>query len=64
MATRTAAKSLSDQQMSKLLALIEDSDSVELKVTVPLADPEPRCSRARCRSPRRPDQAGLLLRHA
>jgi hypothetical protein len=38
MATKTAAKSLSDQQMSELLALIGDSDSVELKLTVPLAD--------------------------
>jgi hypothetical protein len=38
MATKTAAKSLSDQQMSELLALIGDSDSVELKLTLPLAD--------------------------
>jgi len=38
MATKTPAKTLSDQELSKLVALIGDADSVELKLTVPLAD--------------------------
>ena len=38
MATKTAASKLSDQQLSELVALIGDSDSVELKLTVPLED--------------------------
>ncbi len=38
MATRTAASKLSDQELAELVALIGDSDSVELKLTVPLAD--------------------------
>jgi hypothetical protein len=38
MATKTAAAKLSDQELSKLVSLIGDSDSVELKLTVPMAD--------------------------
>jgi hypothetical protein len=38
MASKTGALKLSDQELSKLMALIGDSDSVELKLTVPLED--------------------------
>jgi hypothetical protein len=38
MATRVMASSLSDQELSELLSLIGEADSVELKLTVPLAD--------------------------
>jgi hypothetical protein len=38
MATRTVASKLSDQELSELLALIGDSDSVELKRTLQLSD--------------------------
>jgi hypothetical protein len=38
MATRTAASKLSDQELSELLALIGDVDSVEMKVTLLLSD--------------------------
>jgi hypothetical protein len=38
MASKTAASKLSDQELSELVALIGDADSVELKLTVPLAD--------------------------
>jgi hypothetical protein len=37
-ATKTAASKLSDQELSDLVALLGDVDSVELKLTVPLAD--------------------------
>jgi hypothetical protein len=38
MTTKTAASKLSDQELSELVALLRDVDSVELKLTVPLAD--------------------------
>ena len=38
MATRTVAPNLSDQELSELLALIGDADSVEMKLTLPLSD--------------------------
>jgi hypothetical protein len=38
MATRVVAPKLSDQELAELVALIGDVDSVELKLTVPLAD--------------------------
>jgi hypothetical protein len=38
MATKTTASKLSDQELSELVALLGDVDSVELKLTVPLAD--------------------------
>jgi len=38
MATKTAASKLSDQELAELVALIGDSDSVELKLTVPMED--------------------------
>jgi hypothetical protein len=38
MATRTVAPGLSDHEMAELLKLVGDSDSVELKLTMPLAD--------------------------
>jgi hypothetical protein len=38
MATKTAAKTLSDQELSDLVTLIGDVDSVEMKLTVPLED--------------------------
>jgi len=38
MATRSVAPTLSDAEMAKLLKLVGDSDSVEMKLTVPLAD--------------------------
>ena len=38
MATRTVASKLSDQELSELLALIGDVDSVEMKVTLLLSD--------------------------
>jgi hypothetical protein len=38
MATKTAASMLSEKELSELVALIGDSDSVELKLTVPMAD--------------------------
>src|SRR5690242_16964006 len=38
MATKTAAPQLSDEKLAELVALIGDSDSVELKLTVNLED--------------------------
>jgi hypothetical protein len=38
MTTKTAASKLSDQELSELVALLGDVDTVELKLTVPLAD--------------------------
>ena len=38
MASSTVASSLSDQELADLLAVIGEADSVELKLTVPLAD--------------------------
>jgi hypothetical protein len=38
MATRTVASTLEDKEMTELLKLVRDSDSVELKLTLPLAD--------------------------
>lgn len=38
MASSTVASSLSDQELAELLAAIGESDSVELKLTVPLSD--------------------------
>jgi hypothetical protein len=38
MALRSAAPHLSDEEITRLLALIDDADSVELKLTVPAAD--------------------------
>jgi hypothetical protein len=38
MTTKTAASKLSDQELSELVGLLEDVDTVELKLTVPLAD--------------------------
>ena len=38
MATRVVANKLSDQELSELLRTLKSSDSVELKVTVPMAD--------------------------
>jgi hypothetical protein len=38
MASKIVASKLSDQELSELVALIGDADSVELKLTVPLAD--------------------------
>jgi hypothetical protein len=38
MATRAVAPTLSDQEMAELLKLVGDSDSVEMKLTVPLTD--------------------------
>jgi hypothetical protein len=38
MATRTVASTLEDKEMTELLKLIRDSDSVELKLTLPLED--------------------------
>ncbi|HSF62722.1 MAG TPA: hypothetical protein VLA69_13575 [Gaiellaceae bacterium] len=38
MASRSAAPRLSDEEVARLLALLEDADSVELKLTVPEAD--------------------------
>jgi Protein of unknown function (DUF5661) len=38
MATRTVAPKLSDRELSELLAVIGDSDSVELKLTLQLSD--------------------------
>ena len=38
MATRAVASKLSDQELSELLALIGDADSVEMKLTLLLSD--------------------------
>ena len=38
MAPGTVTTKLSDQELSELLALIGDADSVEMKLTVPLSD--------------------------
>lgn len=38
MATRTVAPKLSDGELSELVALVGDSDTVELKLTLPLSD--------------------------
>jgi hypothetical protein len=35
---RTLGNTLSDEQLAELLGLIEDADSVELKLTVPASD--------------------------
>ena len=62
-ATRKRESRLSDSDVAEVLALIKDSDSVELKLTVPESD-HSSTSHAEDRSPRRPDPSGVLLRHA
>ena len=52
------------EQLQELLALIKDSDSVELKLTVPESDQRSTVDGARDRPARGADPAGLLLRHA
>ena len=63
-ATRKQERSLSDADVAKVLALIKDSDSVELKLTVPETEHSADRRGARHRPARCPDPAGVLLRHA
>ena len=64
MATATKTERLSDESLAELLALTKGADSVELKLTVPVSERSRVGGGARGRSPRGPDSAGLLLRHA
>ena len=64
MARATPVRPLLDERLTEMLALIEGADSVELKLTVPDVEPALGRSRARDGPARRPDPAGLLLRHA
>ena len=46
MATATATPQLSDKQLQKMLSLMRDADSVELKLTIPTST----SARRSCRS--------------
>ena len=62
--TTAAPATFSGEELTKLLALIKEADSVELKLTVPEIRPALCRGRARPRSAGGADPPGLLLRHA
>jgi hypothetical protein len=61
--TTTTMPTLSDEQLVELLPLIQESDSVELKLTVPEVSTDRRPG-ARPRTRCRPDPTGGVLRHS
>ena len=64
MAAAATSPRISDEEMPELLALIHDSDSVELKLTVPESDQRSAVEALGHGPARGADPPGVLLRHA